>query len=153
MEIRLIIWRYSSMARISSCLLQEKSSILFIAAMCSSEGLRALRLGDKASNSRGLDLDKSLKNCLVNTAKTSKFAETEIRWIRGKLPPALSDMWLSHLESVYKIKKTKVTSNGREGQSENSLLICTSSITAIISVFHTEDEVSTTFSCSISQSF
>jgi hypothetical protein len=67
--------------------------------MCSSEGLRALRLGDKASNSRGLDLDKSL-NCPVNTAKTSKFAEIEIGWIRGKLPPALSDMWLSHLYSA-----------------------------------------------------
>lgn len=80
MEIRLIIWRYSSMARISSCLLQEKSSILFIAAMCSSEGLQALRLGDKASNSRGLDLDKSL-NYLVSTAKTNEFAETEIGWI------------------------------------------------------------------------
>nr|DAT87510.1 MAG TPA: hypothetical protein [Caudoviricetes sp.] len=48
--------------------------------MCSSEGLRALRLGDKASNSRGLDLDKSL-NYLVSTAKTNEFAETEIRWI------------------------------------------------------------------------
>ena len=83
-------------------------------AICSSEGLRALRLGDKASNSRGLDLDKSL-NYLVSTAKTNEFAETEIGWIRGKLPPALSDMWLSHLESVYKTKKTKVTSNGREG--------------------------------------
>nr|DAU62659.1 MAG TPA: hypothetical protein [Caudoviricetes sp.] len=48
--------------------------------MCSSEGLRALRLGDKASNSRGLDLDKSL-NYLVSTAKTNEFAETEIGWI------------------------------------------------------------------------
>lgn len=92
---------------------------------CSSEGLR------------GLDLDKSL-NCPVDTAKTSKFAETEIGWIRGKLPPALSDMWLSHLRSVYKTKKTKVTSNGREGQSENSLLYVRDQINARFFDFHSK---------------
>lgn len=110
-----IRFRSSILVRALACHAKGCQIVLGRNRQCSSEGLRALRLRDKASNSRGLDLDKVVKNCLVNTAKTSKFAETEIGWIRGKLPPALSDMWLSHLESVYKTKKTKVTSNGREG--------------------------------------
>ena len=121
MEIRLIIWRYSSMARISSCLLQEKSSILFIAAMCSSEGLRALRLGDKASNSRGLDLDKSLKTVqstplrLVNLRRPRQDG-FEVNYHRRL---AICGLVICIRLNT---KKTKVTSNGREGQSENSLL-------------------------------
>ena len=68
------------MARTADCLSEGREFKSPQSRQCSSEGLRALRLGDKASNSRGLDLDKSL-NCLVSTAKTNEFAETEIGWI------------------------------------------------------------------------